>query len=645
MKNFRFVPLFIFLILSSCALLKGQTKVQYPNSVSSEMRAEFDQAEEKFTAKNYDSAEKLFQQYATKFPYNELTDASEYRLGQILMLRKNYSGAVQKFDPLIKKTPDPAVASRARVKAGISEYRLGDFSAALDYFDKTDPQYIGINDQVKMAGLALLAIEKLKAHPERKGFYQAVELDTYQALSDAEFEQKYGSEVSPRQDLVDGLSEWVELPAEVSKLDPRLPNYKAQQSAPYVDYKLGMAYFNVQDKKLARKYLNQLVEKNPNHPLAIKAKPTLAGLGAEPVAPKTQKGKGAHYKIGALLPLSGKYEIYGANTLKGMECATSAKAPCSWLSNIELVVRDDQGDPAIAEKMVEELVNQEKVIAIVGPLSSGSALAAAKKAQALGVAMISLAQKEGIVATGSNIFRFSFTPQEQLRGLLQYTTNKANKKSVAVFYPNSNYGKLFLSKLQEMAPQYGASVAASQSYNPAAQLNSQLRQLKFQVSKKTIDNPIGFDALFIPDSYASVLKILPHLEDAGMDKVLLMGTNAWNDRSLAEKSFGKLDNSVFLDIFFNGSGNPQLKQFVDQFSSAYGHPPSTLEAMGFDAVRFLGQALQSKKPSSPSGVPLALQALKGYHGVTGLRSFLSDRETETDPYLLTIEKGEIKEIH
>ena len=639
MKKILFLVLLVF--ASGCAAFKqGGVKVKYPNPVSSEMRSEFSLAENEFKAQRYPQAEVGFRNYSQRYPYNALSDLAEYRIGQIKLLRKDYAGATQTFDALIGKTPDPGVASRARVKAGIAQYRLGNYSSALSYFDKTDPAALGENDRIKLGGLALAALDRVKGNSERKGFYDAVLLDSYQNLSESSIQQQYGAEAPSRQAVLGGLKSWAQQPATVGQIDSRFSTYKAKASEPYVAYKLGMSYYKAGDKKLAGKYLARLVGKYPGNPLAKEAQPIFAQLGYKPG--KEAKASGKRYKIGVILPLSGKYQVYGANTLKGMECAASVKAPCAGVSNIQIISRDDQGEPALAVKAVEELVKQEKVSAIVGPLSSASSMAAAQRAEELGVVMISLAQREGIPAIGANIFRFSLTPGEQVRAILEAAV-KRGKKLLAVLYPNSNYGKVFLSTTQSMASKYGASVRASQGYGSAGNAAAELRQLKFSVSQASAQAPLGFNALFIPDSYSEVLKIAPNLKNAGLDQVQLLGTNAWNDPSIASQSGGLLEGSVFLDIYFKNSNSTLVKNFVSEFQAAFGGAPSTLEAMGYDAIRFLGQALAGRKASSASDVREAVASSRGYHGVTGLRSFSWDREAQVEPYMLTVESGAIKE--
>src|SRR3990172_326582 len=102
-----FLGFFVFPILIlfyGCGAFEGgAVKVKYPNPVSPLWRDEFVQAERLFEAKNYNQAEKIYKDYVQKYPYNELSDKSNFRLGQIAMLKQAYPQAIQIYQALIQK--------------------------------------------------------------------------------------------------------------------------------------------------------------------------------------------------------------------------------------------------------------------------------------------------------------------------------------------------------------------------------------------------------------------------------------------------------------------------------------------------------------------------------------------------------------
>lgn len=594
-----FLPL-LLLTFSHCAMFEKAPKVKYPNEVTPEAEAAFSQAERDFNEKRYSEAETGFNSYLKSFPYNRLSDEAMYRVGQIQMLGSQYGPATQTFANLIQKTPDPAVSSRAAVKAGISEYRLKNETGALSYFNRVEGQYLREHDLVKTGGLALILLKKQNASLEKKAYYYALLADAYQGLTDENLQKRYGGEAPSRAEVMEQLSTWSKTPASPSEIDRRFSTYQGPVSGPYINQKLGRA----------------------------PSKPTKAG----------------QVKVGVILPLSGKYETFGQGTLKGMNCAVGAQGGCTDSSPIQLVTRDDGGNAADAVRAVEDLVNTEKVQVIIGPLSSTSALAAAKRAQELGVVMISLAQKEGIPEVGENVFRFSLTPNQQIKALLFYVTKKRGKKHFGILYPNNNYGQVLMSKFKEIAPSFDAEVTGSQGYQDSKNVADDLRNLKFSVGKTSPEAPIGFNAIFIPDSWQSIINIIPQLKVSGLENLLLMGTNAWNDSELANRSGGELGDVLFLDIYFKGSKNPRVRKFVQEYQGAYGQTPTTLEAMGYDIVRFLGHVVSRKKVRSAADIRNAIVSISDYEGVTGLRAFASSREARLHPFMLTVRSGQIEEV-
>jgi len=126
--------------------------------------------------------------------------------------------------------------------------------------------------------------------------------------------------------------------------------------------------------------------------------------------------------------------------------------------------------------------------------------------------------------------------------------------------------------------------------------------------------------------------------------MLLMGTNAWNDPKLAKKSGGDLGDVLFLDIYFKGAQNPRVKTFVREYQAAFGQSPTTLQAMGYDIIRFISQVGAKNRIKNRSEFRQALVRTSGFEGVTGLRSFASNREARLRPYMLTVRGQQIEEL-
>ncbi len=640
-KIFAILFLFSFLFAGCGAFEGGGTKVKYPNSVHSSWKSEFNQAENAFNTKNYSQAEKKYKNYIQKYPYNELTDKSRFRLGQIAMLKQAYPQAIETFQALIKKTPDPVIKAKSYVKMGICDYRQQKFGEALSDFAAVDAKYLDMREKAKMATFAVKSSTELKEDLNKKAYYYALLYDAEEPLSEAEIANQYGSENIPKTEVKTKFKEWVELATPIEAIDRHLLTYRGKYSGPYLDYKLGKAYFDAKNTPKAQELLKRYVSKNSRHDYVASAQKMLAALG--PALPVMKKDGNA-IAVGVILPLSGKYEQYGNSILKGMECAASDKPPCRGVRNIRLIVKDSGGDPQRAAGWVESLVTQDKVLAILGPMTSAEVEPVAKQAQVQGVPLVALAQKKGVPALGDQIFRFSLTPSAQVTALLSYATHQKTATAFGILYPNNNYGQEFSAEFAKRTPEYAAKVVAKEAFAPGKEdITEEVRQMKLSVTDLR-KGKASFDAVFVPDSYLAMGKVANAMAKAELGDILVLGPNAWNDASLPSRLHPSLKRAVFVDIYYKDSSDPLVQGFVQDFQSAYGYSPSTLEAMGYDSVHLLGDVFAENKISKREAVKSALLQTHGYKGVTGLKGFQNDREAEVKPLILGVEGDSIKEL-
>ena len=106
---------------------------------------------------------------------------------------------------------------------------------------------------------------------------------------------------------------------------------------------------------------------------------------------------------------------------------------------------------------------------------------------------------------------------------------------------------------------------------------------------------------------------------------------------------GALSSGVFVDLYYKDSTKDLVQNFNREFQSAYNYAPSSLEAMGYDVVRFVSQALANKKASNKEAVKSAL-VQQSYDGVTGLKGFNTTREALINPVFISVDANGFKEL-
>ena len=121
---------------------------------------------------------------------------------------------------------------------------------------------------------------------------------------------------------------------------------------------------------------------------------------------------------------------------------------------LELVVRDDNGNPGDAVRVAEELIAREKVDLLMGTFSSAVGLAVAdfaKQRKVLFLASEPLTDK--IVWENGNRYTFRLRPSTYMQvAMLAPEAARLNKKRWAIVVPNYEYGQSAAASFSSIAP-------------------------------------------------------------------------------------------------------------------------------------------------------------------------------------------------
>lgn len=390
--------------------------------------------------------------------------------------------------------------------------------------------------------------------------------------------------------------------------------------------------------------------------------------------------------IGCLLPLSGKYAIFGQRVLSGIQMAIRDLSQ-KYNREFKLVVHDTRANPQTAVDGVRKL-NDKKVAAIIGPLLTVSE--AGLEAQKLQIPMIGLTQKSDLPLLGDYLFSNFITPEMQVRTLGAHLFRDLGIQKVAILYPDEKYGRTYMELFWDVADEYGVQIVGVEPYDgkktdftdPIQKLTGEyypvpdvikekekqaqdaLNQIfeagtdLLQVDEAGVDvepeeeEPddaeekieIDFEALFIPDSPSTVSLILPQLAFNDATGIYLVGTNLWHHKSLLKDAGRYNRQAIITDGFFDGSRNPATAAFSKQYKDLYHQEPGFLEAISYDCANILYMTAMDPVVDSRAALKNALKENRIFEGATGHTLFDQEGRAERQLFLITIKKGRFTEI-
>jgi hypothetical protein len=155
---------------------------------------------------------------------------------------------------------------------------------------------------------------------------------------------------------------------------------------------------------------------------------------------------------------------------------------------------------------------------------------------------------------------------------------------------------------------------------------------------------VDFEVVFIPDSYSQVGLIAPQFAYYDVTGIKMLGTNLWNSPKLVEMAAPYLQGSVFVDGFFAGSSMPLTNQFVLRYKQFYGENPGYPEALAYDTLRLLANALNQPGVTSRPLLRDALLAIRDLPGVAGTASVDPEGEVNKPPFLISVYRRRMEEI-
>ncbi len=299
---------------------------------------------------------------------------------------------------------------------------------------------------------------------------------------------------------------------------------------------------------------------------------------------------------------------------------------------LDIFIEDDQGSPERAATVVDKLVNQYKVIALIGGGASGSSLAAGPKAQSAKVPMISPSSTNpAVTQIGDYVFRACFMDafQGEVMAKFAATTLKAKKAAVMLDF-NSPYSRGLTEFFELSFTKQGGQVVNKQSYTQGdADFKGQLMAIK-------ASEP---DVIYLPGYYGDIAIIAKQARQMELTQPLL-GGDGWDAPELWQLAGDALNGSYISNHYSVQDPSPAIQKFVHDFKQHYGNlTPDAHAALAYDAMRFLAEAIQRAGTADSAKLRDALAETKNFAGVTGMISMDKDRNAVKPAAVLKLLDG------
>ena len=343
-------------------------------------------------------------------------------------------------------------------------------------------------------------------------------------------------------------------------------------------------------------------------------------------------------KVGVIQP-SG----LAPNFTKGAELARTQVNDAGGLlgKQIEFIIMDNQGDrefPDAAEsvRIAKALIQEEGVVAILGPLLSTNAMQVGPVVTELRRPLITGSSGEKVTSTGEFVFITVVPSSVQGRTTAQFALDptELNAKTAATIRQAGDvYSGAVADAFAENFQKFGGKLVASEVYQHGD------RDFEAQLTKIKAASP----DVFLIAGFNPEIPVLAAQARSMEITATFIGTNGWDE---SDKLLGTLeDNTPLEGSYFTRGFNVEsvsAPAFVKAYTAMYTEPPDGPSAWGYDAMSLLTLAIKNAGTLVPHAVRNALANTTNHQGATAISHFDENRHPIKYLELYTIRNGQIK---
>ena len=314
-------------------------------------------------------------------------------------------------------------------------------------------------------------------------------------------------------------------------------------------------------------------------------------------------------KIGAVLSVSGAAAGLGIPERSGALAAEKEINEKGGVNGrlIKLIIEDDTTNPDTAVSKVNDLIYNQKAVAVIGGSNLPSSVAIGgitDKAKVLQFALTGL----GPAAEKARPCEFHMFTAHDLnaRALLGYAVEFLKAKTVGILY-DSGYGAVVMREFDRVIDQYPVTIVAKEKFELSA------TDVTAEAAKVKAANP---DAIFVVTLQAAPFRAVRNLQM----KQPIVAVNGSSSYETVSAMGSAADNIIFPEFVVTEDPLPDQAEFVAYMQKNFNIKAKNAEAVAWDAVHAIAAGL--KKAGTDASREELCQAVKGpYHGVTAQYDF------------------------
>ncbi|RME66585.1 MAG: ABC transporter substrate-binding protein [Nitrospirae bacterium] len=337
-------------------------------------------------------------------------------------------------------------------------------------------------------------------------------------------------------------------------------------------------------------------------------------------------------KIGAIFSVTGPASFLGEpekNTAKMIEEMVNKKGGVLG-KKIKVIVYDDETDVNKSVLAARKLINKDRVVAVIGPSTSGNTLALVPIFERAKIPLVSCAAAEKIVKPVKKwVFK---TPQSDRHAVLKILEHakKQGIKKIGIITVSNGFGQAGRAVLKELIPKKGFKLVADEVYGPKdTDMTAQLIKIKNS----------GAEAIICWGTNPGPAVIARNRVQLGMTDIVL-----YMSHGVASKKFIELAGDAAEGILLPAGRlivaeqipdshpqKPLLMKYIKLYEGKFHQPVSTFGGHAWDSLMLVIKAIEMGGSAEPASIRANLEKIKNFVGTGGIFNYSPEDHNGLDP--------------
>ncbi|MGS0745611.1 ABC transporter substrate-binding protein [Syntrophomonas erecta subsp. sporosyntropha] len=322
-------------------------------------------------------------------------------------------------------------------------------------------------------------------------------------------------------------------------------------------------------------------------------------------------------KVGLNVELSGSAATYGTDARDGALLALEEINAAGGVlgKQLEPVVRDCKSIADEAMSVSAALVG-EGIVAQIGPLTSGNVGGSTPVMMENKIPLIAPAATAVTVTVDEKtgnlkdyIFRTCFIDPFQGTLMARFALDDMQAKTAAIYKDSStDYAKGLAEYFKKTFEENGGTIVAAEGFVKDD------RDFRATLTKIRSKNP---DFIYVPGYYQEVAPLIKQARELGITAPI-GGGDGWVSEDMVKVAGAANLNNTYLTCDFSAADpDPVVAEFIKTFKAKHNKTPNSFNALGYDAMQLLVQAIKDAGEPDPEKIKSALENIRDFQGITG----------------------------